>query len=691
MAGWKRSGALIPLQILPRDAATLAGVPSSDDAELGETAWFYDPDQVVDELRPRLFYTPSTDGTAYVPVGAGSNGGITISAAANKFAGDLLTQIRQIDTPYATMPIDETDPWDIHYWMPREEIIDSRRQNGPTINTTNRITYVLGELMSKFVGQPNPATPGASRGMELRFHHTLLVDGFRNWPSAIMPRGDSMRETIFQQSTTPVGHMFSVTADQGQASGGRSSYWQAEDFSILMRPTRVGPGPATGPTAAVVHGIDFQVPADNLAYEAGILTRVTITGASGIGINVPLKRHGPKIRFCYVNGCGGVDTSVAQDGSGYAPNMYIGSNSDAEILHCGSGSGKGHSLHVHNCETTQVKGGDYWASSNADKDYRAMFLEGFDYGIFEGFDCNGAIEYHGHGAAKSSQVRFLGINFRFRPTSFGADSSDDPGFQPPPLNGFLILKDSVGSISEGCHFTPSYDPGGTVNARPMVRYYVTGVTMHHACDPLHDVLSNDWDCGANPDGTLIIPTEQNSITNDATKITLHAPSVSTSQASGTLSSVLRFLPGTGILGRKDGSVPPSGFAGERGVQKIGSGSAVGLTTNTAADVTTITLQPGEYDLSACAELASPAAATVTRFEICVSTSANFIDSSDARFYAGESVSATGVTGPISKLELTGMPISISATTTFHLSVRSLHSSGVGSVGAYGGLWFRRFA
>jgi hypothetical protein len=88
----------------------------------------------------------------------------------------------------ADLAIDELLCWDIHYWLTRSEIIDSRRQNGPTINLTAQIQFAIDSLVAKFVGPPNPATKAASKAGALRFHHSYLVDGL-NWHPAIRITG----------------------------------------------------------------------------------------------------------------------------------------------------------------------------------------------------------------------------------------------------------------------------------------------------------------------------------------------------------------------------------------------------------------------------------------------------------------------------------------------------------------------
>src|SRR3954468_13014309 len=43
----------------------------------------------------------------------------------------------------AELAIDEMLCWDINYWLTRAEIVDSRRQNGPTLNLTTQIQFAI--------------------------------------------------------------------------------------------------------------------------------------------------------------------------------------------------------------------------------------------------------------------------------------------------------------------------------------------------------------------------------------------------------------------------------------------------------------------------------------------------------------------------------------------------------------------
>src|SRR6185295_11448041 len=126
----------------------------------------------------------------------------------------------------------------------------------------------------------------------------------------------------------------------------------------------------------------------------------------------------------------------------------------------------------------------------------------------------------------------------------------------------------------------------------------------------------------------------------------------------------------GIVGRADGTAPPAGFVGEPGA----SNGTVTLVNNTAADATTLVLAaPGEYDLymdtQFVATTATTAAATAY-FEASMSTTANSLDTSSARVYAGMALAIpTGLSAqPLVSLQRGPQRVSLSSTmsnATYH--------------------------
>jgi hypothetical protein len=600
--------------------------------------------------------------------------------------------IKEFSDPGLTthLYIDELFDQDINYYLTRAEIADTRNPTGPTIDLTAKIQAAINYLVAKYTSDPNPSSKAAGQSIVLRFHGSYLVTSLRVPPSVTI-LGDNFRETIFVQKAGATDHLIRGLARYGKTKGSRSSYANFRNFSIQMNPAVFGPVALDGSslTPYPLCGI-FLEPgtADPSyfggAYNAALIEYVTIVGASGNGFFCPNSRHAPKLRFCYISGCG---TTQASDGS-YADNIYIASSSDAELLHCGSGSGGGNSLRIHNCETPQVKGGDWWASNNAALGYRAHLWEGMNYGIIEGADINGAFEYQGPNGTKVSCIRIIGNNFRFRDSSFGDDDPGVPGVQPAPLDAYIILNKSINSVSLGNSFTPYYDSGGTVAARPSYIYEILGTSVHYANDQIPDLTSNDWPCGAN----IAAGNHYADMTNDWTKIVFQARATdSVTGLHRTLFNYIGFIPGQagGIAGTIDGTSKGVGIIGEYVNAKLGSGAAVSLTTTVAANIASLALTPGDWDISGCVQFASAAPATGGLCEIGISTISATISSTTASTYNGNALSYTTVTGAIKRLDIVPTRISISATTTHYLVAKGTFSTA--NVGAYGIIQARRVA
>lgn len=600
------------------------------------------------------------------------------------------------NTITVTMPAWE---FDIDAWLTPEQIADSRAPDGPTIDLTDVFTNVHDELLAKYISAPNPLKKQAGMALYLRVHGSYLVRKLAGseggWHPSVFLEGDNYRETIFVQNTNsdagpPDDHFIRGLARNGKTQGSRNNYPLFRNFSIQMKPSYFNPVDGTG-----LCGMYFETarndPNYNSAYKGyngPILEYIDITGASGHGLYVAESRHAPKIRFCYFSGNG--TYSYDSDGT-WGDGMFIGSNADAEILQCGSGGNGGHSLHVNNCETPQVRGGDYWASRNASQtagEYRAIFFENMDYGVVDGPDINGVFEYNGNGKTKSSQIRLIGINFRFRESSFGDGDPNTPGNQPSAQKGYIVIKDGYNVETTGCSYTPWYNSDGYVQARPDHIYHLQGHTLLHVNDRFPSVQSNDWPGGAD---VVYIPTEAATITNDWSKLDLRAPtSDDVLNLEYNLFKYIRFVPGIdgGIIGRLDGATPSTGTVGEHIFSRVLSASAVALTDNVITTLESITLTPGEWDVSASVQFVG-AAATGTSMKASVTTTSGIV-SNDTAFYAGDARPFTAITDDLWCAAIGPSRVSIATSDgnqTYKLNVRARFSAGALSV--FGRLRARR--
>lgn len=134
----------------------------------------------------------------------------------------------------------------------------------------------------------------------------------------------------------------------------------------------------------------------------------------------------------------------------------------------------------------------------------------------------------------------------------------------------------------------------------------------------------------------------------------------------------------------------SGKVGEYISSTIAVGSAVSLTNNTQANVTSISLTAGDWDVDAVAQFTGATTTTVSSQEAGISTTSATLD-----YTGGKAVAITGNNAPFNQIASTsaiGIPIpqtrmSLSTTTTVYLVVRSIFGTSTSS--AYGILRARR--
>jgi hypothetical protein len=582
----------------------------------------------------------------------------------------------------ADLAIDELLCWDINYWLTREEILDSRRQNGPTLNLTTQIQFAIDSLVAKFDGPPNPATKSASKAGTLRLHHSYLVDGL-DWHPAVRIKGDNFRDTILVQSDTPNGHLLRGLARDGQITGARSPYAQISDIQLLGS-NELGPGnmvtrgvwledsdqdPVQGPSGEV------------LGHNASIMERVSISNFSGAGFYCPKKRHGPKTRFCYIQGCGKqlqVDGIATLDTTGqYEPNVYDNSDSDAEYLHNGCGGGGGDSYFIQNGETCQFDGGDCWASANPELGYFAIRATGMDYMLIQGMDINGKVYIKGNGTATpavTSQVRILGNNFRFRKSSFG---NDDEGL-PAPLDSYVEIEDAPGVTFEGNTYTPYYAPHtGLVTARPSFVYKTTGASIVVTYDRFPALTDNAWPAGAVIGPTPAIGTISNGL---GTKVIMCSGYMDTAVGFSLLTQDMQFAPGGGIFGRVDGTSVPANRIGE--TITVPLNTVVPLTTATPADIGSGALTQGVWHVYGTQQFQA-AAATVTGIRGAITVNTGTIPATSSVNYRRKALNLAGVSFDFDGFSFGPIPITVPAATTvtIYSTVRADFSAG--TVGAWG--------
>jgi hypothetical protein len=131
----------------------------------------------------------------------------------------------------------------------------------------------------------------------------------------------------------------------------------------------------------------------------------------------------------------------------------------------------------------------------------------------------------------------------------------------------------------------------------------------------------------------------------------------------------------------------AGFVGEYVSSTVASGSAVALTTATAKDVTTISLTPGDWDVSGVVQFANGAATPIAYLAGGVNDTANTLPGAEtgrrADFNTANATNnALGVT-----MVIPSARFSLNATTTIRLIGYAQFASGTAS--AYGMIRARR--
>lgn len=128
---------------------------------------------------------------------------------------------------------------------------------------------------------------------------------------------------------------------------------------------------------------------------------------------------------------------------------------------------------------------------------------------------------------------------------------------------------------------------------------------------------------------------------------------------------------------------PVGAFGEYGVMQRAPGSAVALTSNTVANITSITLPPGDWDVSGVIDFVC-SGATISHFDAGISTVSATLGAQDT--YVSPYTAVAGLTATVSWLT-PPVRLSLAATTTVYL-VGSM-TIGAGSATAYGTIRARR--
>ena len=145
----------------------------------------------------------------------------------------------------------------------------------------------------------------------------------------------------------------------------------------------------------------------------------------------------------------------------------------------------------------------------------------------------------------------------------------------------------------------------------------------------------------------------------------------------------------GFLGRIDNTAAPAGVVGEQMFAKVNSGSAVSLTNATVGNVTSITLTPGDWNVTGVVQLTGGGTTCVsTLSKAGISTvSASNITTTDASAYCSRGCAVANVTGEdFENLSMGPNRITVAAGTTQQVWLNArcnFTGTGTPTVMAYG--------
>jgi hypothetical protein len=139
----------------------------------------------------------------------------------------------------------------------------------------------------------------------------------------------------------------------------------------------------------------------------------------------------------------------------------------------------------------------------------------------------------------------------------------------------------------------------------------------------------------------------------------------------------------GIQGVTDASNAGAGNVGEQVISLVGVGSPVSLTTITAANVTSISLTAGDWDVYGNVNL-SETSATVTKRSAGISATSATLPTDGSECYLSI---LSSVATELNSISMPGTRINVTTTTTIYLVVKLTFTAG--TVGAFGSISARR--
>ena len=143
------------------------------------------------------------------------------------------------------------------------------------------------------------------------------------------------------------------------------------------------------------------------------------------------------------------------------------------------------------------------------------------------------------------------------------------------------------------------------------------------------------------------------------------------------------------LGTATNDNAAAGYIGEIVQTLVASGSAVSLTTNTSANLASISLTAGDWDVAGCINYAFGATTNIAAMDGSISSASASLDASGDRYHGWALQAAGLVPGngfPLS-LQLTTARFSLAVTTTIYAVARAQFT--VSTAGVWGYIAARR--
>lgn len=178
-------------------------------------------------------------------------------------------------------------------------------------------------------------------------------------------------------------------------------------------------------------------------------------------------------------------------------------------------------------------------------------------------------------------------------------------------------------------------------------------------------------------------------TQTLTSKTLTSPTMTTPTLGAATATSLTFSPTTGgIVGTTTNDNTTAGDVGELIESEVLAGSAVSLTTNTTANVTSIPLTAGDWDVWGSVVFSPNALTTVTAVRAGIGTTSATFATRPAKG-AGTTIQATLTTGVIQEIVAGQLRLSVASTTTVYLLALSTFATNTQSAFGYIGARRRR--